>query len=183
MDKEAEFVKMYEEHYKTVQRYVKTILGSSSFAEDVVQDTFLEAWRKFDIIREHPNQGGWLIRTACYKIRNIRKRFNRLETISLDDGVEPSREDYALETKELDVILEKTLNEEERLRFKRYYLWGYTIPEIARLEGISENNARVRISRVIHKLRKEILAVSFLSFAMSGMLENLCMLEKDFMMF
>ena len=51
------------------------------------------------------------------------------------------------------------------------------------LEGISENNARVRISRVIHKLRKEILAVSFLSFAMSGMLENLCMLVKDFMMF
>lgn len=81
------------------------------------------------------------------------------------------------------MILEKTLNEEERLRFKRYYLWGYTIPEIARLEGISENNARVRISRVIHKLRKEILAVSFLSFAMSGMLENLCMLVKDFMMF
>ena len=183
MDKETEFEKMYEEHYKMLHRYVRTILGNSSFAEDVIQETFLEAWRKYDMIREHPNQGGWLIQTACFKIRNIRKRLSRLEMVSLDDNKEISRKDYDLEMKELDVILKKTLTEEERLRFKRYYMWGYTIKEVAEIEGISVNNARVRVSRLLSKLRKEILAVSFLSFAMSGMLENLCMLAKDFITF
>ena len=117
------------------------------------------------------------MRTACFKIRNLRKRLSRRDEISLDEKLpEIAREDYSLEMKELEIILEKALNDEERLRFRRYFLWGYTVAEMSKLEGITENNMRVRICRLLNKLRREIKAVSLFSLTLAGILGELCLL-------
>ena len=177
MDKDTEFSKLYKEHYESIRKYVKAMLGEGFLADDIVQETFLEAWRKYDIFRVHPNQIGWLMRTACFKIRNLRKRLSRRDEISLDEKLpEIAREDYSLEMKELEIILEKALNDEERLRFRRYFLWGYPVAEMSKLEGITENNMRVRICRLLNKLRREIKAVSLFSLTLAGILGELCLL-------
>ena len=49
----------------------------------------------------------------------------------------------------------ETLTPDELLRFRRYFLWGESAAEIAEKENVTENNMRVRISR----LRKKITTI------------------------
>lgn len=53
---------------------------------------------------------------------------------------------------ELDMVLEAELDEEEKTRFLRYFVAGYKISEMAKLENISENNMSVRLSRLRGKI-------------------------------
>lgn len=171
MNRDEEFSKFYSENYEIVFRYVYSMLGESFISEDIVQDTFLEAWRRFDIIRSHPNRVGWLMRTACYKMRNISRREKRRETIPYDENLEEAaKEDSGYVERELELFLEKTLNEEERTRFRRYFLWGYTVEEMSDLEGVTKNNIRVRICRLMNKVKEKILAVCFMALMLGNII-------------
>ena len=154
MEHEEEFANLYILHYNSVYRYISSVTKNNALTEDVVQDTFLEAWKQFELLREHPNIAGWLIRTACYKLRNLNKKLHRTEIIPLTDStLQSCREEHGYEIRELGLVLKNIFTKEEQLLFKRYYLSGYTAKEIAALECITENNVRVRISRLTRKLR------------------------------
>ena len=56
----------------------------------------------------------------------------------------------------LDLVITKGLTEEEKNRFHKYFLHGYSISELAQLEKISENNMSVRISRLRSKIAQNI---------------------------
>lgn len=180
MDREEEFSELYYENYDSIRKYVSSMMGQGFMADDIVQETFLEAWRKYDIVRKHPNKGGWLMRTACFKMRNLNKKVQRQEVVPLEENLaEGAREEYGYEMKELELFLDTVLNEEERVRFRRFYLWGYTAEELSMLEGITENNARVRICRLLNKLRKEIMAVSFLVLAANKCITEFLIWGRD----
>ena len=57
---------------------------------------------------------------------------------------------------ELDIVLENDLDKEDKKRFSRYFVRGYKIPEMAKLENTSENNMSVRINRLRGKVAKII---------------------------
>lgn len=61
-----------------------------------------------------------------------------------------------MENQELDLVITKGLTEEEKNRFHKYFLHGYSISELAQLEKISENNMSVRISRLRSKIAQNI---------------------------
>lgn len=175
MDKNPGFSEFYCEHFNDVYKYVKYILGDNFIAEDITQETFLEAWRKYDIITEHPNVMGWLMRTARYKMRNMNKKMCNNELTSLDESqTDIAREENGFAMKAFELFLEAVLDKEEQTRFRRYYIWGYSSEEICELENITEINARVRISRLYNKLKKELEAVSLVIFAAGGVLAEIC---------
>lgn len=57
---------------------------------------------------------------------------------------------------ELDIVLENNLDKEDKKRFSRYFVRGFKIPEMAKLENTSENNMSVRINRLRGKVAKVI---------------------------
>lgn len=70
MDKSSElfFLQLWESHAEVLLRYAKRKLDNQSLELEVVQDTFLLAVVKMDVLREHPNPGGWLMNTLKFMI-------------------------------------------------------------------------------------------------------------------
>ena len=150
-----EFNEMFRRNEAIVYNFIRYRILDKSLAQDVLQETFYLAYKKWDILKDHPNQTGWLLETARYKIQEFNRKIKKLECeTSLDDHDDheyvAAKDEYG--KAELDMVLETELDEEEKTRFSRYFVAGYKISEIAKLENISENNMCVRLSRLRGKI-------------------------------
>ena len=150
-----EFNEMFRRNEAIVYNFIRYRILDKSLAQDVLQETFYLAYKKWDILKDHPNQTGWLLETARYKIQEFNRKITKLECeTSLDDHDDheyvAAKDEYG--KAELDMVLETELDEEEKTRFSRYFVEGYKISEIAKLENISENNMCVRLSRLRGKI-------------------------------
>lgn len=151
-----EFDAMYRKNYKEIYKFICYKVEDPELAQDVMQETFYIAYKKWNIVRGLSNPVGWLIQTAKNKICELNRKLKKLEC---EVTLEP--EEYMVNEDgygkiELDTILLKDLSNEEKRRFVRYFVCGYTISEMAKMERISENNMSVRISRLRDKIAKNL---------------------------
>lgn len=166
---------LHIKHYKTLlqlaQYRLRTLTGSTSEAEDVVQDVFLLAAEK-DIYRlDDPLR--WLMKTTSYMClkrmdRAIREREKgqRLIRDKLDNSTDRSanavdREESETEARELLMAVEQVLPPEDWKIMQAYCLEGVPIEEISKQMGIPINTLRVRIFRIRKKLDKYFLDMKF----------------------
>jgi RNA polymerase sigma factor (sigma-70 family) len=71
-DRAAErFTTLYRQHQAQVRGFAQRRIGSA-WAEEVVAETFLVAWRRIGDVPELPVP--WLYRVALYEIANLRRR-------------------------------------------------------------------------------------------------------------
>ncbi len=150
-----EFSKLYQEYQPFLMRYVNAVVKDKSLAEDIVQEAFCETLCQFDKFRDHPNQKGWLINVARFKIREISRKMHSRELLPLQDElIQPGKMEIGYEMKELDELMSKAFDENEREYFLKYYLWGYSVKELADTEGVTENSMRVKLFRLKEKLSR-----------------------------
>jgi RNA polymerase sigma-70 factor (ECF subfamily) len=84
-DFEAAAVPHMDDLFRTARR----VLGNQSEAEDVVQETFLQAWKSFDRFELGTNCRAWLYKIMFHVIRhNRRKRFSFNLRSTRDESVE-----------------------------------------------------------------------------------------------
>lgn len=69
-EKREVFSDIYVNNWAKLLRYAKANRNSTGVAEELVQDTFHDAWSKFDELINHENIGGWLMQTLKNKIWN-----------------------------------------------------------------------------------------------------------------
>lgn len=151
-----EFDEMYRRTQAEIYKFIRYRVADKELAKDVLQETYYVAYKKWDILCEHSNPMGWLINTAKNKIRELNKSLKKIECeVGLDADEYTFTED-GYGKSELDLIITKGLTEEEKNRFYKYFLHGYSISELAQLEKTSENNMSVRISRLRSKIAQNI---------------------------
>ncbi len=64
------FEELYTNCYWLVYRYVRRMVEKDlTAAEDVTQEVFLVAYQKWQEVRRHPNQKGFLLLTAKNKLK------------------------------------------------------------------------------------------------------------------
>ena len=158
-EKQKVITQVYAETNELLRIYVRTCVSNTDAVEDIIQEVFMEALRKFEVFSTHPNQIGWLYVTARHKMQEYEKRCRR-NRIAVGDIEEEFSEigerDRGYLLCELDQTIQSALSSEEIQRFRRYFIWGYTVEEMAKREGITVNNMRVRITRLRRKLREII---------------------------
>ena len=170
-DDEA-FTTLVGKYQKSVHALVWRKIGDFHFAEEITQDTFLQAYEKLATLR-NPNQfAGWLYVIA----NNLCKRWmqkKKLSTQSLEgtpvvEIENSSYKRYVLERRETETtehrheIVKKLLDrlpENERTVVTLHYLGEMTIKEIGRFLGVSVNtiNSRLRRARKRLQEREELL--------------------------
>lgn len=83
MTAQTEFAQLFQTQYDDLHRYVRRRADPSA-VEDIVEDTFLAAWRRFDELPEDVRP--WLFRTARNVMMNADRSRNRHAALAVRIG-------------------------------------------------------------------------------------------------
>ena len=168
-DSEA-FRQLVERHSRSVYKVAFRVTGRAEDAEDVVQETFLKAYRQLDRFEERASFGTWLHRIAwnCSVdlLRARPKREQAEETDTLEQlgsssnatatssaSPTPERLMASAEVSDRIKLAMGRLSPLERAAFVMRHYEGRTIDEISRALDIRENAAKHSIFRAVRKMR------------------------------
>ena len=169
---DAAFTTLVGKYQKSVHALAWRKIGDFHLAEEITQDTFLQAYKKLATLR-NPNQfAGWLYVIA----NNLCKRWHQkkklptqsLEGTSVSEIENAAYKHYVSEQQETETtehhheIVKKLLQrlpESERTVVTLHYLGEMTAKEIGRFLGVSVNTINSRLRRAKKRLqaREELL--------------------------
>ena len=151
---------LYRLYSKAMYNVCYRMMNNQAEAEDLLQESFTEAFMKLDTFRYESAFGAWLKRIVVNKcINHLKKR--RAQLILTDNLPETGQDDNPdIEGIELDVKrihnAMETLPEGYRVVFSLYLIEGYDHSEIAQILGITESTSKSQFSRAKQKI-KEVL--------------------------
>ena len=166
-DSEA-FRALVERHSRAVFRLAHRMTGSPQDAEDVVQETFLKAYRQLSRFESRANFGTWLHRIAVNcSIDLIRSRPHREAGHDAPDleqfgaaveagdaaGTSPERLMLSTEVHDRINVAMGGLSRMERAAFVLRHFEGRSIDEISAELGLKTNAAKHSIFRAVKKMR------------------------------
>jgi len=144
------FESLVRRHQAAVYRVALRMLGSEADAEDVAQETFVQAWRSLARFRGHSAFGTWLYRIVTNRALNTLAA--RRETASLDHDAIGALDDpnETLERRErLRAVTEGLLMlaSEQRALLVLRELEGMTYAQIAEVLAIPPSAVKGRMHR------------------------------------
>ena len=87
-DRHAQFLRLYTKHQHRILAYIFTLVPNRTDAEDLLQDTSVLLWEKFDRFEPDTDFIAWACRVAYLKVLNYRKRFARSNVLISDTLLE-----------------------------------------------------------------------------------------------
>jgi RNA polymerase sigma factor (sigma-70 family) len=149
---------------RLVRRYVDLVyatcfrdLRDYHLAEDATQAVFLVLSRKAGTLRREVVLAGWLFRAARLVVRNLKKQEARRKARErLAAEMLQQTSSTALAWGNLSPLLSdglEKLGSKDRDAVLLHYFQHKTLAEVGNATGVSEDAARMRISRAVQKLR------------------------------
>ena len=165
---DAAFSTLVKKYQRSVHALAWRKIGDFHIAEDITQDTFLQAYQRLSTLKEPQSFASWLyVITANQCKAWLRKK--RTWTQSLEDTssaqlekstysghIIEENERMSVETqREVVKKLLAKLQESDRTVITLYYLGGMTYEEISEFLGVSEAAIRNRLYRARRRLKEE----------------------------
>ena len=157
---------LMERHGRAVYRLAHRMTGSPQDAEDVVQETFLRAYRQLGRFESRANFSTWLHRIAVNcsidLIRSRRHHETGHESADLEhfEAIAEDRVDHSPERLMLSTEVQERvssamagLSAMERAAFVLRPFEGQSIEDISRALGLKTNAAKHSIFRAVRKMR------------------------------
>lgn len=166
------FRRLVERHSRTVFQLAFRMTGSEPDAEDVVQETFLKAYRQLARFESRSSFGTWLHRIAINCSYDLLRRRPRQAAESLDaaeeedgapiplqaDAVDrPDRLAYSAEVQRRVRSAMEALTPAERSAFVLRHLEGRSVEEIGAALGLQTSATKHSIFRAVQKMRRALL--------------------------
>ncbi len=160
---ESAFVGLMRVHYGFVYAIVLGIVKNPQDAEEVVQDSFLNAYHGLPDLEDGKKFKYWLAKIARNRALNW-QREQRIDTVSINEVGEhtlspsdaPDDELIHREQRELIRRAIETLSPSEREVARSYYIEGASYDELTKAHGLSYKAVSVRLSRAKQKLSKRL---------------------------
>lgn len=154
-DRDAQF-ELYKKYYKQMYNTSLRIVNDTAEAEDIMQDSFLDAFRKIESYTGDGNFGGWLRRIVVNNSLDALKRRKPNVPLSESHTEQHDNSDTYVDNVEYRVEeIKKTMSllpEDYRLIISLFLFEGYDHEEISQILNISYNASRTRFSRAKQKL-------------------------------
>jgi len=162
---------LVERHSRALFRLAYRMTGNEHDAEDLVQESFLRAYKQLAKFNERAAFGTWLHRICVncsldmLRARKTRREIqNKVEDERTGNWLEqvaapgPSPE-RLMQSSQVTELLEPALNnlsESERAAFILRHYEGSNIEEIARALGVETSAAKHSVYRAVQKLRRSL---------------------------
>ena len=163
--KQSAQMEIYNRYYKAMYNTALRIVKNSAEAEDVMQESFLNAFTKLHTFKGEVTFGSWLkrivINNSIYHYRKQRKK----NEVALDDimyKVEDNdgvASDHVFTELKAQKVMEtmKRLKDNYRISLTLHLIEGYDYEEISTIMNISYANCRTIISRAKESLRNKMI--------------------------
>jgi RNA polymerase sigma-70 factor (ECF subfamily) len=156
---------LVERHSRNAFRLAHRLTGNEQDAEDVVQESFIRAYRQLGRFESRANFGTWLYRIVAncsvdlIRVRQSRRDQSRAE--SLDEAVNmpsnaapgPERLARSAEIERHVASALSRLSPLERAAFTLRHYEGRSIDEIGRMLGLGTSATKHSVFRAVRKLR------------------------------
>ena len=167
-----EFSRLVEAYSSKIYRLATKMLNQQQDAEDVLQETFLKAYRGLKSFDGRSKVSTWLFRIATNEALMVIRR-KHPEVVSMDEPIEteegeqepvqivdwcclPEEELLSEETKERLDAAEQKLPERLRVVFILRDINDLSTHETAEILGLSDTAVKTRLSRARLRLREEL---------------------------
>ncbi len=161
---------LVERHSRALFRLAFRMTGNEQDAEDVVQESFLRAFRQLAKFDERASFGTWLYRIATNcSLDHVRSRKRRSENLApvdaeMEDPImalpsgDPTPERLSLSGEVRERVAEamRELSPTERTAFVLRHFEGMRIEEVSRVLDCQPGAAKHSVFRAVQKLRRAL---------------------------
>ncbi len=170
------FDALYRDHVDLMYRYARRLCGETEAAKDLVQETFLNAYRGFKNFRGDAQVSTWLYTIAsraCLRMRRRRKGAPERE-LSLDEFIPTSDGEFrlqipveglspedALQNKQLREALDTAIGKlpkKYKMALVLRDMEGLSAKEVGTVMGLNERAVKSRLHRARLFVRRELSA-------------------------
>ena len=157
-------MEIYNRYYKAMYNTALRIVQDSFEAEDVMQESFLNAFTKLDSFKGEVTFGAWLkrivINNSIYHYRKNQKKgeVSLNEVMYKVEDYDGVASDHEFTNVQAQKVLEtmNLLKDNYKVSLTLHLIEGYDYEEISEIMGISYANCRTTISRAKESLRKKM---------------------------
>ncbi|QCZ94115.1 sigma-70 family RNA polymerase sigma factor [Salinimonas iocasae] len=157
-EKQQRYEALVHAFHADIFRYAFYLIQDKSIAEDVVQETFLRAWRSLDALKDEKAAKAWLITIVR---RENARRFEKKQFDTVDIDANPVADEVIFtETSLQEADMQRLLcmlSESYREPLILQLLFGYSGEEIAAQLNLNKNTVMTRLFRARSQL-KELLS-------------------------
>jgi RNA polymerase sigma-70 factor (ECF subfamily) len=163
--KPGAFDELYFAYVDRVARHLYKVVGPDSDLEDLVQQTFVQVYKRIDTFREDASFGTWLHRVALnVALSHLRKRSRWLRP-QTSDIVLPlpmpvsEQPDESVSRREKQELLDAALTRikpKKRMVFVLYEIEGHTLEEISTLVDAPVNTVAARLRAARQEMRRAL---------------------------
>lgn len=157
----ARFRPLYERYYNPIFRFIYQRTAKEELAADLTAQTFLKAMQN---LKKYKFKGvpfsAWLFRIASNEVALHFRKSKKAPVVTIEDHHIKDIEDEIEDKQQLEVNIEtlelaiQDLNPEEVELIRMRFFEKRPFKEVSEIMGITENNAKVRLYRLLKKLKK-----------------------------
>lgn len=164
----AAFIQLYRHYYNIVYRFCMTFGGiDADTAKDILQESFIRAFRNIEKLREDQKFLSWLLTIARNRCFSHMSREEGLEkkhkawSKEQDLLLTPNEQDY-LETERQIAVVKQMIDEFPEGGMKdcaqAFYVDGLSTSDIANQLDIPKSTVTTRLDRFRGRIRKQLIA-------------------------
>ncbi len=141
----AAIEQLFQMNLGKIYAFALRLTAKKSLAENITKDTFIEAWKKMNLVRSDASFLKWLSAITVYhtidtlRTKKSKVKINHEELKELESKNETDK--YIFE-----------LPDQERMIFVLNKIEGYTIEEISDMMGIKKDQVKVHLGIAVSKL-------------------------------
>lgn len=147
-------MQLYEPVHARLCRFVQTLVWNADDAKDVISETALIAFERFEQVQQPEKFLYYLFGVAANVVRKKYRRqkfWGVFSPTQAEQIAEPPLADENLLRKELYDALQR-LNSKQREAIVLFEITGFSIKEIAAMQGLSESGVKSNLKRGKEKL-------------------------------
>jgi RNA polymerase sigma-70 factor (ECF subfamily) len=165
-DRDA-FRVLVDAHARSVFSVAFRMTGNREDADEIVQETFLRAYKNLDRFESRSRFSTWIYRIAVNRCLDFLEKKKIASSYTISDDPDPEEQTIQLPAKDAGpdrMLLSKEAKEKiseamqaltptERVAFTLRHMDGQSIEEISKVLKVRENAAKNTIFRAVKKLR------------------------------
>ncbi|MDA0687670.1 MAG: sigma-70 family RNA polymerase sigma factor [Proteobacteria bacterium] len=156
-NKQQRYESLVSELYQDVYRYAYWLCKNQPLAQDLVQETFLRAWRSLDSLQNDKAAKAWLFTILRRENARLYERY-RPDLVDIEDQAIAESDSEEPESKMDRELLHNAINRLEsdyREPLLLQVVGGFSGKEIADILGLNNNTVMTRLFRARSKLKQE----------------------------